>query len=393
MDISTDRLRHYYEHSYGRNGPSNDAFDGCTFDEYYYLRCIDTPDVTRWNAAIRAPNPEFRELAKSFEHEVPEKEKPKPVRSIQFRRKPKLDLGEGGLDPEAEMLLLDRVKLFSGIGNLSSLELSKATFLFCDTDDASLDKRLNVEDVAIQECSTRCLHVLLDSLSAKKAKVFHYDQNVLDLQPLAGHSELESLYVVAPKVRGLSHLKKTPLKQLLLANIELDKEFEAILKAKQKTLEKLWVENYSPFGTSAFSQLGSFKSLKQVRVSAGNDFRDEWIDFAISHPTIGFQFVGLKDPPSKTPFVEIAEFYRGLEIYRIEKGKSVSYELAGNLAGDWIGSGDLNNHDVSDVVSEVAKAEKKKIKVSSSSDHVTVAAGKPELLRWCIDQLADRYIE
>lgn len=41
MALSPERLRHYYQHAYGRTGPSKAAFDGCTFEEYYQLRCIE----------------------------------------------------------------------------------------------------------------------------------------------------------------------------------------------------------------------------------------------------------------------------------------------------------------------------------------------------------------
>jgi len=196
--------------------------------------------------------------------------------------------------------------------------------------------------------------------------------------------------VFAGFVRNLRYLERLPLKRLVLSNVEVDDEFRRLLTAHKDSLSELCLENEKPFSPDAITQLSMPNSLRLFKIPGYVEYRSEWIDFAVSHPHISFDFDSVKEPFKKMPKVEVVEIYRGVDILKLQKGKKVSFEVWGNLAGDLLKSEEMDNHDLGDLVRSIATKEKKKVEVSSSADELVIQTTRMEDSKWCIDRILEK---
>jgi hypothetical protein len=115
-------------------------------------------------------------------------------------------------------------------------------------------------------------------------------------------------------------------------------------------------------------------------------FRSEWIDWAVAHPQVACEFISVPEP-SKRPVVQLAELYREVDILRVTKGKQVVFEIAANLVEDVLDSEELDNGELEDKVKALAKKAGKKAQWSSESDTFVVQAKDLDTCRWVIDSV------
>jgi hypothetical protein len=260
-------------------------------------------------------------------------------------------------------------------------------FVFCDTSDAPLDDVVAVSELVIQECTVRCLNTILMSTDAESVRIQHFDAPVVDVGRMMGHTRLARLHVIAPLVRGLEHLGGAPLVRLQVGNVTLDETFRGLLDCRKRELAELGVENDRPFGPDSLGDISGFSALVRVRVPGYQEYRRAWIDFAVSHPNVGFQFVPVKKWGRAVPRVHIAEIHRGAEIFCVQRGGELSYEISGNFAGDLLGSAEVSNHDLGDFLEPAARKAGRAVEVDTSADELIVRSSQIETCRWCVDQI------
>lgn len=389
-EIRPHILKQYYEAMYGAGGPLPRAFQEATFEEYYALMQISNPNISRYMAARDAHQPAFRAMTESFEPDPPRPhgQQRDYQRPGIFRRLPALDLREASFEDNIDMLLLDRIKTLTGFERLPRLDqLRWVILVLCGTPQfVSVEPKVSAPDLQLKSCSTSCLNTMLGATSAQKILIEHVDTPVVNLRLLEGHTDLNELRVLVGWVQGTEYLEQLPLQKLFLSNVDMDQRFRKALMAHRGTLRELGLTNEKPFGPDALPELSA---LRRLEVPGYREFRSEWIDFAVSHPSIRCKFPPVRAPFQKLPKIEVAEIYRGVDILRLQQGKKSQFEVWGHLAGELLESDTLDNHDLKDYLDEAAKKEKKKVKISSSIDELVIQASGIETCKWCIDKILE----
>jgi uncharacterized protein YheU (UPF0270 family) len=384
-NIRPEVLRRYHEASYGQQQAGPDAFLGATFEEYYLLMRTQYSKISRRRAAEMSERAEFRELAARLPPEAAEDEESPntPSRSVFIRQKPELDLSSAKLDQDVTVLVLDRIKSITGwealrqAGRLGTLSLT-----VCGTPpEKPLRPPVAVERVELIGCSKNCVELILQSTRAQQVRLLYEEPSALQLELLQGHDRLEELDVDSGMTRGLKFLEPLALKVLSLSGVVPDQALKRVLAARARTLEELTLSSHEPFGPSL---LPKCPSLRRLTVPAYDEFRAEWVEWAVTHPRVACRFPKLQ-APSKRPVVQLAEVYRGVDILRIRKGKQIAFEVASNLVEDVLDREDMDNGELEDKMRALAKKDKRKAEWSSESDTFVMRAKDIETCRWLID--------
>lgn len=393
--IRPEILRRYYEATFGKQGPSEEAFQGATFEEYFDLYRIAFPAVSRYQAATSRRNRAFLHMADRFAHEQggPMAEKaasasaPPPNRA-EFRRKPEVDLAAQAMDENIESLLLDRVKMVKGWKGLLKLKrLRRLSLILCDTEEEAPDgKPIKVEEVAVNECSQRALEVALAITRTRIAKIHHLESATVDLSPLRDHRELGVLLNHYGFALGLGSLKGLPLEKVHLADAVLDGEFRKALFSWKETLVALSLMRQEPF---APSDLPVLPGLRRMKVPAYSEFRTAWIDHAVANPKIRFEFPPQEEPPAKAPRAKVAGIHRDIAILKVAKGSKGWHEAWSDFTGLAQVYKGLGNHDLRDKLETWAKQGKVKAEFASEADELLIKASSMETVKACIDALLD----
>lgn len=381
--VRPDLLRRFYEAAWDGGVSPEDLYRDATFDEYHALQRVLFPLVTRRTAAEGAPIERFRALAAEIPPDPPPPAPPPPPKLAVLTRSPSVDLT--GVEADVEGLILDRVKAISGWAALPRFSrLRLLDVLLSGTDDPEGPPApVAIDKVEVRECSAACLRIALRSTAARTLSFSTQELPVVDLGALAHHTALRDLSAGAPLVRGLEHLGRWPLTRLSLALVHVDDALRAGLGALSGSLEELSLSTLDPLDPSALPDLGAFPHLRRVKITIQAASREAWIDYAVAHPAIDFVFTRLA-PPAKAPRVSLEEIYRGVDILRVEQGKKVTFEIAGDLAPDL---GAENNEALEERARALAKAAKKKLSWSSEADTFVAQAADAATLRWLLDAL------
>ncbi|MET0402468.1 MAG: hypothetical protein ABW123_08695 [Cystobacter sp.] len=385
--IRTEILKRYHEASYGEQEAGPEAFLGATFEEYYLLRRIQYPQISRRRAAEMSDLLEFRKLADRLPAEGTKVEEPSksPSRSVLLRQKAELDLSSVKLTQDVTVLALDRVKSITGwealrqAGRLEALSLT-----VCGTPPQEpLNPPVAVKNLYLLGCSKNCVELVFQSTRAQQIRLLYEEPSALSLELLKGHERLEELDVDSGMTRGLKYLEPLPLKVLGLSGIVPDAALKRLLEARARALEELTLTSHEPFGPSL---LPRFPSLRRLSVPAFDGFREEWVKWAVDHPQVACRFPKL-DAPAKRPVMQLAEVYRGVDILRIRKGKQTAFEVASNLVEDVLDTDDMDNGELEDKMRALAKKNKRQAEWSSEGDTFVMRAKDLETCRWLIDSV------
>ena len=382
--IRPDVLRRYYEAAYGTQVADEDAFKGATFDEYYQLKRIQFPTISRRKAAEKSERREFRKLADGLPPDPPRVEEV-PPHFYMIERKPELELASAQIGADVQNLALDRIKSikgWKGLRRLGHLKLLSLTLCGSAAEEPLVPPVL-LDSVDLGSCSPDCVEMVFRSTVAREVQILHEDSSPLSLNLLRGHVGLERLWVDAPLLHGLGVLKQLPVKRLSLSGIAPGQELKGVLEARSASLVQLGLVCDEPFGPAVLPKL---PELQRLRVPGYEQFRSEWIDWAVAHPQVACEFISVPEP-SKRPVVQLAELYREVDILRVTKGKQVVFEIAANLVEDVLDSEELDNGELEDKVKALAKKAGKKAQWSSESDTFVVQAKDLDTCRWVIDSV------
>ncbi|HYO71061.1 MAG TPA: hypothetical protein VEU33_33775 [Archangium sp.] len=384
MVIRPTVLRQYYEASYGQQVADDEAFKGATFDEYYQLKRIQFPAISRRRAAEKSSRREFRKLADGMPPDPPSESGVLP-HFCMIERKPELDLASAQIGEDVQNLVLDRIKLITGwkgLRRLARLELLGLT-MCGSVPEEPLVPPVQMGRVELGSCEPDCVDTVLRSTSARKIQLLHEKPSSLSLGLLRGHIELEELWIDATLLHGIGILKLFPLKHLYLSGVAPGQELRGVLEARAESLVEFGLVCDEPFGPALLPEL---PVLQRLRVPGYEQFRPEWIDWAVAHPQVACDFISVP-APSKRPVVQLAELYREVDILRVTKGKQVVFEIAANLVEDVLDTDELDNGELEDKVKALAKKAGKKAQWSSESDTFVVQAKDLDTCRWVIDSV------
>ncbi|ATB37720.1 hypothetical protein CYFUS_003145 [Cystobacter fuscus] len=383
-DIRTKVLRQYYEASYGVQVSDEEAFKGATFDEYYQLKRIQFPAITRRRAAEKSERPEFQKLAAEMPPDPPDKNPVLP-HFCMIERKPELDLASAKIGEDVQNLTLSRIKSITAWKGLRRLErLERFSLSLCGSaSEAPLVPPVLAVLVNLGSCAPECVEMVLRSTDAQKIRILHEEPSALSLSLLRGHARLEELVIDASLLHGLGVLKSLPLKRLYLSGVAPGQEVRGILEERSKLLAELGLVCDEPFGPSVLPDL---PSLERLKVPGYEQFRSEWIDWAVANPKVACEFIPVPEQ-SKRPTVQLAEVYRDVDILRVAKGKQQLFEVAANLVEDILDTDDIDNGELEDRVKALAKKAGKKAQWSSESDTFVMQAKDLDTCRWLIDSV------
>ena len=385
MAIRPHVLRQYHETSYGTSMMNPESFAQATFDEYFELRRIRSPLISRRWAAESAPRADFRKLAEELPPDPP-REDTLRTNSSMFERKPALDLHGAKLGRNLQYLILSRIKDLTGWEALRKPEhLDELSFILCGSSEATpLAPPIQVEHLDVKSCDPACTELALRSVNARTIVFDYAKSSPFDLGVFRGQTRAEILWLMAPAFQGLWHLEPLPLKELHLSGgVAPGRSLRSLLDAHAKNLVELGLTLHEPFGPAL---LPEFPALRQLEVSGYPEHRQAWVDWAVAHPEVACEFSPF-EPPSKGPGVELAEVYRDVDILRTGKGKQITFEIAANLVDDLLDTDDFDNGELEDRLRALAKEEKRKVQWDSESDTFVARAKDVETCRWLIDSV------
>lgn len=390
MIISSKALRQYHEAAYGQQDVPASAFKDLGFEEYYQLMRIKFPQISQRRAAEMSEWEAFRCLASRLPEDPPEEPQVRP-RFLMLERKQVLDLFSVEIGSGVEDLALDRIKLITGWEGLRlPARLKRLTLTVCGASAAPpLAPPVPVEHIDLIGCSPACVKVVLGSTVAQSLQLLNEDLTPVNLALLRAHHHLTALWLEAPIAQGVKYIESLPLKRLRLSGLMMDMTLRHVLEARSKSLESLGLSCLAPFGPFALPELPALRSLE---VPAYENFRAEWIEWAVAHPQVACSFPPL-DVPAKRPLVELEEVYRNVAILRIKKGKQVKYEVAANLVEEVLETDSLDNGKLEDMLKPLAKQTGQRLEWASESDTLVVQAKDIKSCRWVVDsvhELKDR---
>jgi len=391
-NVRPELLRRFYESCWQGGMAPEQLYEGGTFDEYYALKRVRYPQITRNTAARNAPFDVFRAFAGVYPPEPP------PgipmLRNLHLARRTTLNLCSEMIDLGVERLVRDRIKSISGWDALSRLtQLRTLIVVLSGTETPAAPRlRAEVDNIEILDCTMPCLCVVLASTSARAVN-FSAPASHANLSLLAGHASLRELTAGASLVLGLECLAHWPLTAVELGLIEVDDAFRSGIAALSATLTRLAVSSRTPFSPKAFPDIDVFSKLRRVQVNIHEMvYRDEWIACALAHPDIDFVFARMADD-AETQSTSMEEIYRGIDILRIERGENVRFEVSCNIAAE---VGETNNSDVEERLERIARQAHKQLSWSCESGTFAAHAKQVATCRWMIDQihvLTDRSID
>lgn len=377
-------LRQYHETSYAEQDADEAAFKGATFDEYYQLKRIRFSTISRRKAAEQSERPEFQKLAEGMPPDPPRERTVLP-HFCMIERKPELELTSAKIGADVQNLTLSRIKSLTGWKGLRRLaRLDRLNLTLCGSaTEEPLVPPVPVGRLELASCGPDCVEMALRSTAAREMQILHEEPSPLPLSLLRGHTGLEGLWIDATLLHGLGVLKQLPVKRLSLSGIAPGQELKGALEARSESLVQLGLVCDEPFGPALLPEL---PALQRLRVPGYEQFRSEWIDWAVAHPQVACEFVPVPTP-SKRPVVQLAELYREVDILRVTKGKQVVFEIAADLVEDVLDTDELDNGELEDKVKALAKKAGKKAQWSSESDTFVVQAKDLDTCRWVIDSV------
>ena len=377
-------LRAYYGVTYGRGAfaaaSSPLAFREATFDEYYALRRLEYPNITQQRAATLAQTrPDFRKLAPKLPGNEMRVD-PEPWKGIFIVSRARADLRKTGPLPRgAHALTINRVKTVVGWDGLRAIRgLRKLQVSLCGVSRVMDAPRVELDEVVVHDVKQPCLETVLRSTAARILTIYACD-GTLDLTNVTEHEQLRQLSVGSSRNAGA--LANLPLEKLVLRS-ELDAGLRRTLEAC--ALRSFELHCSRPVGPT---ELPDLSKLETLRISARPEHRDAWIEWAIAHPLVRCDFVQPPVRGPREPSISVAAIHRGVDILAIAKGKTVDYEVSGDLADEFDYRD--SNGDLEDDVAPLARAAKKKVRWSSEAGTFVARAKDLDTCRWVIDRVAE----
>ena len=383
-------LKAFYENLFGSDVPSSRAFQGASFEEYYALLRRFYPNISRWKAANRSKIPELNKLAETFppdpDPSSEKREKQKRIRAV-FRRKNTVDLALEKLPEGLQSILLDRIK---EIGNFSVLaqkeKLDTVNVILCGSRGREIPaKAVSISELRLFEPQYELMRTVLSTVSPTKLTLAFKERPVFDLRWLPISPSMNSLWIEAGMVKHVDCLASSAIVKLMLSNTVLDDVFRTTLQSMHGTLQSIRLHNSDPFLPGALPPLDSMETLLQVTVPAYPEHKEEWVDFAVSHPGIDFRFPSPDSVVLPKQSLRLFSVYRNVDILSEKKGRSENYLICINFAGDILGQKG-SNHEIADYLKQKAVENKKRFTIHSSSDELMIHAKKFEDCLWAVDR-------
>lgn len=374
-------LRRLYDamHRSGVTGPDMLRLD-VSFDDYFEFLHRLAPAVSRRAVAERSLRSDFRALATTMAPDA-RAELPSPTWTT-FERLKRVDLARAKVGTDG--LRLSGVKDVRGFGGKSLSAVERIHAIDCDTGDARARvPPLRLRSVEVTDSSQTFLRTLLGSTRPRELTI-STQRHPVHLTWLERATTLRRLRVSAPLVRGVAALRGAPLESLALADVPLDDELRDTLRALAATLETVSLQCGRSFRPDELGTLFEGPALRRVSVPSFPALREPWVTFAVSHPSVVFDFSSLNEPDANAETMALEETYRGVDIVKCVKRARVSYEVADDLARDG------SNDDLEDELKPLAKAARKKVDWRSEGDTLVVRTSELKTARWVIDRALDR---
>jgi hypothetical protein len=380
-------LRAYYAVTFGKGAAAAqgvaEAFADASFEEYFALRRLQYPTMSRRNAAASAPRADLRAFADALPDDAPP---PAPLHVLWDLSGKAVDVSKKKPPAGADMVLLkgaSTLRGFSAFARCKGLRsvwarLSSATF-------SAPARRLAVDMIDAGDCKPAFMRALLEATSARGIVWMDWGRAPVDLTPLARHTRLATLYAAGPLIRNVRALRGLPLEELTLGRVRVDGALGDVLANAGKTLRALHVVTGDDVAPSALP-LDEMPALERVSIGTHETHRDAWMSLALARRGVRFDFMAPPGPPSKGPALEIVETYRDVEILQVTKGKTIDFRIESDVA-DAVGFAD-GNGDLEDELAPIARAAKKKIAWGSEADTLVATCKDVATCRWVIDRAA-----
>lgn len=395
--IRASVLRRYLQVCYGRGASAAqsdpEAFRGASWDEYLALMRLAYPGITAKNAARMAwTRPDLAARAEALPDEPPAvNPDPTPWAGSWVEKRAKVDLRRvPGPGKDGAALVIVRVNAVSGWQGLRAMAgLKRLVVHGCGTaETAAVRPRVRLLDVDLEDSAPAAVEVVLASTTTERLSLVGKPGVAIELAPLAGHRRLRRALIAGAEVRGVRALRGLPLEELTLGNVAIDDELVETMASWAPTLRSLRLATPTAIGPDRLP-LGRLGALERLAISGHPAHRAAWIDLALARPELACDFTAPPAPPGPVTTSEVAEVYRGVELFRVdEPRKKPRFELADDLAGELALAGD--NGDLEDVLRPRARKAGKKLTWSSEADTLVAWAADVATLRWLIDEARDR---
>jgi hypothetical protein len=377
--VRSQILRRYYEDTWNGRGYTAETFAEATFEEFYAIRKFSFPGTTPRRAAANSAIPRFRALVEQLPADPPQRER-RLRETFHVERQREVDLRTVLMPADTQQVIVDRVKDARGwnaLRGLSQLECV-ACITVGFTPEVWQGDVIRIDELDVDECGPTVEDLILSAFSAIDLTIFS-ERAWTSLAAVRAHGSLESLSLSCPLVRDLKRLQGLSLARLSLSRVEPDEELFETLSSLGASLRMVNLSVSSAFPPS---KLGSMPHLRSFSVTGFPEYREEWIDFAVAHPQIGFDFPA---PPAKPASISVADHYRGVDILRVQKGKKVEFRVEDDLASLRRGY-EGSNGDLEDELRPRARKAKQKIRWGSEADTLVAFAQDVAACRWLIDE-------